>query len=148
MTKYNKEVSEIVGLDLGDRYCQLCVVNQQGEIVEQGRVSTTVAGMRKRFEGKGSVRIALEAGTHSPWVSRLLEELGHQVLVANPRKLRMIYQSDSKNDRADAETLARVARMDARLLGAIRHRKQQTQVDLAVVRSRDTALVNKVVFDG
>ena len=128
MTKYNKEVSEIVGLDLGDRYCQLCVVNQQGEIVEQGRVSTTAAGMRKRFEGKGSVRIALEAGTHSPWVSRLLEELGHQVLVANPRKLRMIYQSDSKNDRADAEALARVARMDARLLGAIRHRKQQPQL--------------------
>ena len=138
MTKYNKEVSEIVGLDLGDRYCQLCVVNQQGEIVEQGRVSTTAAGMRKRFEGKGSVRIAPGAGTHSPWVSRLLEELGHQVLVANPRKLRMIYQSDSKNDRADAEALARVARMDARLLGAIRHRKQQPQ--LRITKAGDPLL--------
>jgi transposase len=72
------------------------------------------------------------------------------VLVANPRKLRMIYDSDSKNDRADAETLARVARMDAQLLGAIRHRKEATQVDLAVVRSRDalikarTQLINHV----
>jgi transposase len=79
MTKYNKEVSEIVGLDLGDRYCQLCVVNQQGEIVEQGRVSTTAAGMRKRFEGKGSVRIALEAGTHSPWVRALVNEVVFKV---------------------------------------------------------------------
>jgi transposase len=74
--------------------------------VEEGRVATTVTAMRKRFGRTAPARIALEAGTHSPWVSRLLEELGHEVLVANPRKLRMIYQSDSKNDRADAETLA------------------------------------------
>jgi transposase len=92
----------------------------------------------------------LEAGTHSPWVSRLLAELGHEVLVANPRKLRMIYQSDSKNDRADAETLARVARLDARLLGPIRHRTEEAQVDLAIIRSRDalikarTQLINHV----
>ena len=131
MTEYNKEVGEIVGLDLGDRYSQFCIVSRQGEIVERGRVATTATAMRKQFEQGVPTRIALEAGTHSPWVSRLLEELGHEVLVANARKLRMIYDSDSKNDRADAETLARVARMDARLLGPIRHRKEQTQVDLA-----------------
>jgi transposase len=150
MTEYNKQVGEIVGLDLGDRYSQFCIVSRQGEIVERGRVATTATAMKKQFERGASTRIALEAGTHSPWVSRLLEELGHEVLVANARKLRMIYDSDSKNDRADAETLARVARMDARLLGPIRHRKEQTQVDLAVVRSRDalvkarTQLVNHV----
>ncbi len=150
MTRYSKEVREIVGLDLGDRYSQLCVVNQGGEMLEQGRVATTVTAMRKRFERMAPARIALEAGTHSPWVSRLLEEVGHEVLVANARKLRMIYDSDSKNDRADAETLARVARMDAKLLGAIRHRKEETQVDLAVIRSRDalikarTQLINHV----
>lgn len=150
MTKSSKEVSEIVGLDLGDRFSQFCVVSRQGEVMERGRVATTATAMRKQFERMARARIALEAGTHSPWVSRLLEELGHEVLVANPRKLRMIYDSDSKNDRADAETLARVARMDAKLLGAIRHRKEQTQVDLAVVRSRDalikarTQLINHV----
>ncbi len=150
MTRYSKEVREIVGLDLGDRYSQLCVVNQGGEMLEQGRVATTVTAMRKRFERMAPARIALEAGTPSPWVSRLLEEVGHEVLVANARKLRMIYDSDSKNDRADAETLARVARMDAKLLGAIRHRKEETQVDLAVIRSRDalikarTQLINHV----
>jgi transposase len=150
MTKYNKEVSEIVGLDLGDRYSQFCLVNRQGEVVERGRVATTATAMRKQFDGRGSSRVALEAGTHSPWVSRLLAELGHEVLVANPRKLRMIYQSDSKNDRADAETLARVARLDARLLGPIRHRTEEAQVDLAIIRSRDalikarTQLINHV----
>lgn len=111
MTKSSKEVSEIVGLDLGDRFSQFCVVSRQGEVMERGRVATTATAMRKQFERMARARIALEAGTHSPWVSRLLEELGHEVLVANPRKLRMIYDSDSKNDRADAETLARVARM-------------------------------------
>ena len=77
MTKYNKEVSEIVGLDLGDRYSQFCLVNRQGEVVERGRVATTATAMRKQFEGRGTSRVALEAGTHSPWVSRLLAELGH-----------------------------------------------------------------------
>jgi len=150
MTKYSKEIGRIIGLDLGDRFSQFCMVNRQGQIVERGRVATTATAMGKQFKPMAPVRIALEAGTHSPWVSRLLEELGHEVLVANPRKLRMIYDSDSKNDRADAETLARVARMDAKLLGAIRHRKEATQVDLAVVRSRDalikarTQLINHV----
>jgi transposase len=150
MTKHNKEIGRIIGLDLGDRFSQFCMVNRPGQIVERGRVATTATGMRKQFEAMAPARIALEAGTHSPWVSRLLEELGHEVWVANPRKLRMIYDSDSKNDRADAETLARVARMDAKLLGAIRHRKEATQVDLAAVRSRDalvkarTQLINHV----
>jgi transposase len=150
MTKYNKEVSEIMGLDLGDRYSQFCLVNRQGEVMERGRVATTATAMRKEFGGRAAARMALEAGTHSPWVSRLLAELGHEVLVANPRKLRMIYQSDSKNDRADAETLARVARLDTKLLGPIRHRTQEAQVDLAIIRSRDalikarTQLINHV----
>src|SRR6185436_12486460 len=104
MTECNKEAGEIMGLDLGDRYSQFCSVSRQGEIVERGRMATTTTAMRKQFERRVPTRIALEAGTHSPWVSRLLEELGHEVLVANARKLRMIYQSDSKNDRADAET--------------------------------------------
>ncbi len=96
-------------------------------------------------------RIALEVGGHSAWVSELLKELDHEVLVANARsKLRMIFQSDSKNDWLDAEQLARVARMDPRLLYPIEHRNRSARADLAVMRSRDalvatrTRLVNHI----
>jgi transposase len=81
--------------------------------------------------------MVLEAGTHSPWVSRLLTELGHDVIVANPRKLRLIYQNDSKSDRVDAEYLARVGRLDPALLAPLTHRAAETQSDLALVRSRN-----------
>jgi transposase len=96
------------------------------------------------------MRIALEVGGHSAWVSELLKELGHEVIVANARKLRMIFQSDSKNDRLDAEQLARVARMEPRLLYPIEHRNRSARADLAVMRSRDalvttrTRLVNHI----
>src|SRR5215212_3764351 len=92
------------------------------------------------LELKGVARktIAIEAGMHSPWLSRLLTKLGHEVIVANPRKLRLIYENRRKSDRVDAEYLARVARLDRKLLGAIEHRSELSQSHLAVIRSRDT----------
>ena len=96
------------------------------------------------------MRIALEVGTHSPWVSRLLKELGHEVLVANPRKTRLIYQNRGKQDPVDAEALARIARLDPKLLYAVEHRPESVAQDLAVLRARDalvrtrTLLVNHV----
>jgi len=135
-----QEATVTVGLDLGDRYCQVCVLDETGEIVEEARVTTRPESLRRRFAGGDPMRIVLEAGTHSPWVSRLLGELGHEVIVANPRKLRLIYENDSKSDRVDAEYLARVGRLDPALLSPLTHRGAETQVDLALVRSR-TALV-------
>jgi hypothetical protein len=80
------------GLDLGDRYSYLCLLDTDGgEIIEEGRVRTTPEALRRRFASEQPLRIAIETGTHSPWVSRLLEECGHEVLVANARKLRLIY---------------------------------------------------------
>jgi transposase len=139
-----------VGVDLGDEHSHLCVLDAEGHVVEEARVRTTEASLRKRFAGPARLRVALETGTHSPWVSRLLEECGHEVLVAQSRKLRMISGSPSKNDRADAEMLARVARVDSQLLSPIRHRSAEAQADLAVLRSRHalvrarTGLVNHV----
>jgi len=139
-----------IGIDLGDRKSHACVLDAGGEVVEESRIATTAGAMRARFEGLTPTRIALEVGGQSAWVSELLRELGHEVLVANARKLRMIFQSDSKNDRFDAEQLARVARMDARLLYPIEHRNRSARADLAVMRSRDalvamrTRLVNHV----
>jgi transposase len=130
----------VVGLDVSDEYTQVCVLNVAGDVVEESRVRTDPANMRRRFTCSQPMRVALEAGPHSPWLSRLLAELGHEVIVANARKLRMIYQNDRKSDRADARYLARVARLDPQLLGPLQHRGVQTQADLALVRAR-TALV-------
>jgi transposase len=140
----------VVGLDVGDRQSHYCVLDRDGGVVTEGTVKTTEAPVRVLFEGKGRMRMALEAGTHSPWISRLLMALGHEVLVANPRKLRLIAESDAKHDRADAELLARLAHVGPALLAHIQTRSAQTQLDLTLIRAREvtvqtrTKIVNAV----
>jgi transposase len=126
-----------IGVDLGDRYSQLCVLDERGEVCEEGRIATTERAMRKRFEGMARCRVVIEVGSHSPWVQRLLEELRHEVITAHTQSVRLIYGGKNKNDRLDAERLARLARVDPKLLHPIRHRKGSAQVDRAVLRSRD-----------
>ena len=130
------------GLDLGDKYTYLCLIDQEsGEVVEEGRLRTTPEALKRRFCSEQPLRIAIEAGTHSPWTSRVLEECGHEVLVANPRKIRLIYASKRKTDEIDAENLARLARLDPKLLYPLKHRGEDSQAHLAIIRSRE-ALVN------
>jgi transposase len=112
------------------------VLNAEGEVEAEGRVATTAAGLARAFGAMGSCRMVLEVGTHSPWVSRLLSSLGHEVIVANPRQVRLISASSRKNDRVDAETLARLGRADPRLLRPIRHRGEKAQQHLTVIRVR------------
>ena len=137
-------------MDLGDRTSHFCVLDEDGMVVERGKVQTTLKDLRKRFEERTRMRIAIEVGTHSPWVSRLLKELGHEVLVANSRKTRLIYQNRGKQDPVDAEALARIARLDPKLLYAVEHRPECVAQDLAVLQARDalvrtrTLLVNHV----
>jgi len=126
-----------VGLDLGDGDSRYCMLDQTGEKASEGKVATTKVGLNAVFGKMAASRIALEVGTHSPWVSRQLAELGHEVIVANPRKVKLITQSVKKNDRLDAEQLARLARVDPKLLSPIRHRGAEAQADLAVIRARD-----------
>jgi transposase len=93
------------GLDIGDRYSYLCLIDTlSGEVMEEGRLRTTPEALRRHFASERPMRIAIEveAGTHSPWASRLLEECGHEVLVANARKLRLIYSNKRKTDEVDA----------------------------------------------
>lgn len=132
-----------IGLDFGDKHSQLHALSTDGELEEEGRVATTARALQRRFRSYPRSRVAIEVGTDSPWVSRLLEDCGHEVLVANPCRLRMIYQSDSKSDRVDAEMLARVARMDPKLLAPIRHRGVQAQADLAILRARDALIASR-----
>lgn len=134
----HSKVEVAVGLDVSDKWCVLCAVSMaSGEEVEEGRVRTRAEALRLRFAGVEPMRVALEVGAHSPWISRLLEELGHEVLVANAGKVALIYRNSRKNDRVDARQLARLARLDPRLLHPLRHRSEQAQQDLAVLRSRD-----------
>jgi transposase len=139
------------GLDISDKYSYLCLIDQEsGEVVEEGRLRTTPEALRRRFASEQPLRIAIEAGTHSPWVSRVLEECGHEVLVANARKLRLIYANKRKTDEIDAENLARLARLDPKLLYPLKHRGEECQAHMALIRSRQalvgarTQLVNHV----
>ena len=129
--------SVTIGLDVSDRYSRLCVVDARGKVIEEGRVPTTPEGIRRRFEREQPTRVVMEVGTHSPWMSEQLQQLGHDVLVANPRRLRFIYAETDKTDRLDAEHLARVGRMDPKLLRPVQHRGEEARADLAVLRSRD-----------
>ncbi len=133
----NKNSMYFVGLDLGDKFSYITIVDQDGELIEESRLPTTKASFQRKFSTLQPCRIAMEVGAHSRWASHLLTELGHDVLVANARKLRAIYHNPRKGDRADAEILARLGRLDPTLLSPIHHRSPQAQADLAVLRSRD-----------
>ena len=139
-----------IGLDLGDGSSWYCVLDETGRVRLEQRVSTTPKAMREGFGGMPRSRIALETGMHSPWVSRLLSELGHEVIVAHARNVRLIGESRKKDDRLDAQTLARLARIDPQLLSPVKHRSAKAQADLTVIRARAglvrarTALVNTV----
>lgn len=140
-----------IGLDLGDEWSQFCRLDGAGEVVEEGKVRTTESALSEVFGRFPKSCVAMETGTHSPWVERVLSVgCRHKTLVANPRRLRLIFQSTNKTDRLDAQALARVARMDPNLLYPIQHRGEKAQADLAVLRARGalvearTKLVNAV----
>jgi transposase len=138
-TKQSRNISQqklTIGLDLGDRSSCYCVLDESGRIVMEQKVSTTPKALQTAFGAMPRSRIALEIGTHSPWISRLLSELGHEVIVANARKVRLIGESRKKDDRLDAQTLARLARIDPQLLSPVKHRSAQAQADLMMIRAR------------
>jgi transposase len=123
-------------MDIGDRYSQLCVLDGEGEAIEQGRIPTTRRALSGRFQSLPRARIVIEASTHSAWIAELLESFGHEVLVANPRRVALIYGADSKSDELDADTLARLGRFDPGLLHPIVHRSRQTRIDQGLLRAR------------
>jgi transposase len=128
-----------IGMDLGDKTSRYCMLNGAGEVVEEGVIPTTRKGMAQ-FGSRAHCRIALEVGTHSPWVSRELSKYGHEVIVANARQVKLISQSSRKNDKLDAEMLARLGRTDPKLLRPIQHRSEEAQKDLLAIRVRAALL--------
>ena len=132
------------GVDLGDKFSYLCLLDTaSGEVMEEGRLRTSLETFKRRFASERPMRIAIEAGTLSPWVSRVLEECGHEVLVANSRKLRLIYANKRKTDEIDAQNLARLARVDPKLLYPLKHRSEESQAHMAIIRSRQALVVSR-----
>jgi transposase len=142
---------ETIGVDLGDKVSRYAILDAAGELVEEGSFRNVVSSIEKIFGSDSQpARIAMEVGTQSAWIERELKRLGHEVIVANARELAWITSSDTKNDRSDAEKLARLARADLRLLKPVDHRTAEQQAELNVIRARDalvrarTLLVNTV----
>src|SRR5580693_3729753 len=143
-----QEQKQTIGVDLGDRWSFYCVLEEAGKILLEQKVATTPEAIPQTFGKIPRSLIAMETGTHSLWISRLLTERGHKVIVAHAQKVELITKSNRKDDRHDARTLARPARIDPELLGPVRHRSAKAQLHLTVIRARAelvsarTALVN------
>lgn len=139
-----------LGLDLGDRTSRYAALAADAQVMGEGRLATTRDAMQDFFAALAPARVVLEVGTHSPWVSRLIAACGHEVIVANPRRVRLISAAVRKSDRIDAVTLARLGRIDPALLSPIHHRGETAQADLGQIRARDalvrtrTLLINHV----
>ena len=139
-----------IGIDLGDKFSYVVILDKDGEVIEESRISTTKNAFTTKFKRIPSCRIAMEVGVHSRWASQTLKDLGHEIIVADARKLRLIYKNPRKDDKVDAEYLARLARLDPKLLSPVYHRGQEAQAHLAVLRSRNilvrtrTMLINHV----
>ena len=133
----NRPSSLFIGLDVGDRTTHSCWLDSSREVVGRSRFPTSPDGVRKAFEGLPASRIVLEVGSQSPWMSELLRSLGHEVVVADARRVAAITRSGRKTDRRDAETLARLLQGMPELLGAVHHRGRACQADLAMIRARD-----------
>lgn len=127
-----------IGLDLGDKKSHYCVLDKDGVVIEQGSVPTNPESMEKHFRQYPPSLVALEVSTHSRWVSQLLQRCGHEVVVANANKVKLISKSNRKNDRVDARTLARLVRADRELLHPIQHRSEEAQEVLSQLRARET----------
>ena len=115
-------VSMTIGIDLGDIWSHYYTLSEDGEVIDRGRFRTNPSGVDKRFRDLEPVRVAMEAGTHSMWVSEQIRELGHELIMANARELRTISHCDRKSDQVDAEKVARYARLDPEILCPIAHR--------------------------
>ena len=118
---------EYCGIDLHAEYSQICILDEDGEVMETSRVRTSRKALERLFR-RDRMRVAMEAGGTSPWVSRLLASLGHEVVVCSPRRVRLIAESTLKNDKVDAEVLARLVRLDPEFLKPIQHRSEEAQL--------------------
>lgn len=136
----NANVCAAIGWDVSDKKSAVIGLDESGNVILREEVRSNVRDVASWGSRMAPTLIALEAGPLSPWMSRLLASCGHEVVVANPAKIPSISRSRSKSDWRDAEQLARLVRFDRSMLHEIRHRREETQKDLQLIRSRDAAV--------
>jgi len=144
MNEQKKRDKVTIGLDLGERRHRFCVLGREGEIVEEGSLLNERVALSALISRYPAALVVMEAGCHSPWISRYLEEGGWEAIVSNPRKVRAIYQHERKSDRRDALMLARIARMEPALLYPVKHGSQEAQQDLLRIKLRDSLVRARV----
>ena len=142
--KSTSSSSVTIGIDHGDRKHAVCVLDAKGQVLKFETITNTPAALKALSRRHRRALIVMEVGTHSPWISRLFESLGHRVLVANPRKVRAIYQNERKSDRRDCEMLARIGRADETLLHPVKHGTEEMQLDLLQIKLRDNLVRRRV----
>lgn len=139
-----KSSSTTIGIDLGDKKHAICVLDAQGKPIDERKITNRRESLRRLSQKYPAALMVMEVGSHSPWMSRFLTGLGHRVLVANPRKVRAIYQNNRKSDDRDARMLAQIARVDEELLHPIQHGSEEAQRDLLQIKLRDNIVRQRV----
>lgn len=144
LTETTNTAKVTLGLDQGDRHHSYCVLDHEGEIIAEEQIVNTrecLEALSRRFP---AATIAMETGMHSPWISRLFQARGHKVYVANARKVRAISQSNTKSDQEDARMLARLCRVDPKLLSPVQHRSEACQRALVELKVREALVRARV----
>ena len=144
--KNSQTVQNVIGIDLGDKKHAVCVVDKHGTILKEYSIRNQANSLSKLARAYPQALIAMEVGTHSPWISRLFEKEGLSVLVANARKLRAIYTNERKCDELDARMLAKIARLDPELLHPIKHGSEQAQRDQLTIKMRESLVRSRVAI--
>jgi len=134
----------VIGIDLGDIKHAICVMGKNGDVIEESHVANKEQALQVLVAKYPRSLVAMEVGTHSPWISRLLKEQGVEVIVANARKLRAIYENERKSDALDARMLAKLARLDPQLLHPVEHKSELAQRDQLLIKLRDTLVRQRV----
>ncbi len=132
-----------VAIDVHDEYSQICVMNEVREVITEAKVRTTRAGLGDFFRNRARCRVVLEAGPHALWIGELVNEMGHETIVCHPRRIRLIAESRNKNDRVDAEILARLSLSDLELIKPIRQRSRETFDQRSLIRTRAALVETK-----
>jgi transposase len=151
VTKNSSTVScSTIGVDLGDRCSRVCVLDGDGDVVEEASIPTTRGAFERKFASIDRSRVVIETGTHANWVHDVVVNAGHDVVVANARKVHAISSNERKSDTVDARLLARLGRVDVRLLQPVQVRPESLRLDMALIRARAalvearTSIVNSV----
>jgi transposase len=148
MSKCSTEI--VIGMDQSDKKSEICEMNYStGKIIRRTNVANdgeSLSTFFSQYPHPKKIMVAMEAGTHSPWISALLSDIGFNVIIGNPRKLKFIWKSDKKSDRRDAEMLAKIARFDTELFYPISHRSRESQSVLAVIKARDALVKTRTML--